>query len=218
MIADALIQKRFDELQAKVQDVRQTREESFHDKGRVHYTIPYSEVAGWATNVLSLLERTFGDSSVHFTEFRRMFVNFRDWESEFDNCVAVFSAAKEDYEGGYLFNVRSLVKAEVLVDAIDQARDLLKAGYKDPACILGRVSLEVTLKELCVRNGQTIANLDKMNSDLCKMGIYNMAKQKQITAWADIGNKAAHGDWAGYDQDDVVAFIDGVERFIADHL
>jgi len=34
-----------------------------------------------------------------------------------------------------------------------------------------------------------------MNADLIKVGAYNMAKHKQITASADVGNKAAHGEW-----------------------
>ena len=179
---------------------------------------PYAPVAGWATNVLSLFKRTFGKSDVHYQEFRRVFDAFVDWEDNFDNCVSVFQAAKEDYEGGYLFNITTLVKAEVLADAIEQAKELLRNGYKDPAAVLGRISLETGLKDLCNRNNIPISKLDQMNSNLCKAGIYNMAKQKQITAWADLGNKAAHGEWSEYDQGDVVDFIDGVEKFIADYL
>ena len=57
-----------------------------------------------------------------------------------------------------------------------------------------------------------------MNTELCKAGKYNMAKQKQITAWADLRNKAAHGEWSEYNQEDVSDFINGVERFVADVL
>ena len=58
--------------------------------------------------------------------------------------------------------------------------------------------------------------LDRMNADLSKAGAYNMAKQKQITAWAEIGNKAAHGGWSQYDEQDAVAMVQGVEVLIAD--
>jgi hypothetical protein len=57
-----------------------------------------------------------------------------------------------------------------------------------------------------------------MNVELCKAGIYNMAKQKQITAWAELRNKAAHGEWSEYDSNDVKDFYEGVHRFIADYL
>jgi hypothetical protein len=43
-----------------------------------------------------------------------------------------------------------------------------------------------------------------------------MAKQKQITAWAEIGNKAAHGEWTQYTDQDAAALVAGVEKLIAD--
>ena len=45
-----------------------------------------------------------------------------------------------------------------------QAKQLLHAGYKDPACILARVSLEAALKDLCDRHRVTHAKLEKMNA------------------------------------------------------
>ncbi|TFH34277.1 MAG: DUF4145 domain-containing protein [Anaerolineales bacterium] len=219
MQLNQLISQRFNELEEKIEGVRQSRQFELNmSVGHNAPIIPYAMVAGWATNVQSLLHRTFGDGSIHLQEFRSVFAAFKRWETEFDSCVAVFMAAKEDYEGGYLFNVITLVKAEVLADAIEQARELLKNGYKDPAAVLGRVSLEVSLKDLCTRNGIPIAKLDKMNADICKQGVYNMAKQKQITAWADLGNKAAHGDWSEYSDKDIVDMINGIERFIGDYL
>lgn len=219
MKLDQRISQRFDELEAKIDDVRNTKVFDFQsEEGKKYFSIPYASVAGWATNVLSLFQRTFGETDIHYREFRRVFDTFTQWESEFDNCVSVFRAAKEDYQGGYLFNIVTLTKAEVLSDAIEQAKELLDKGYKDPAAVLGRISLEVSLKDLCGRHGITISKLDQMNADLSKAGVYNMAKQKQITAWADLGNKAAHGEWSHYNQDDIVDFISGVERFIADYL
>jgi HEPN domain-containing protein len=131
---------------------------------------------------------------------------------------AVFTAAKEDYEGGYIFSLRGLVKAEVLSDALEQAEELLNSGYKDPACVLIGVSLEIAVKELTTRYSLAVAKLDRMNVDLCKAGAYNVAKQKQVTAWADLRNRSAHGEWATYTEADVREMLNGVQRFIADHL
>jgi hypothetical protein len=64
-------------------------------------------------------------------------------------------------------------------DALSQAGELLDAGYKDPACVLIGVSLEIAVKELVERATLAPGNLDAMNTSLCKAGIYNMAKQKQ---------------------------------------
>jgi hypothetical protein len=165
-----------------------------------------------------VLQRMFGEDSIHFKHFREHFAACGEWESGFRQCLAVFHAAKEDFEGGYLFNMRSLIQAEVFDDALDQATELLKAGYKDPACVVAGVTLETTLKELCTRNAIPHAKMDKMNSDLCKAGIYNMGMQKQITAWADRRNKAAHGEWTAYSDRDIEDMISGVNRLIAEKL
>ncbi|MEI2651840.1 MAG: hypothetical protein V9G12_06755 [Microthrixaceae bacterium] len=117
-----------------------------------------------------------------------------------------------------MFTARGLIQAEVFSDALEQASELLRSGYKDPACVVAGVALETTLKELCSRNDISVAKLDKMNADLCKSGIYNMGMQKQITAWAERRNKAAHGEWSEYKEADVEDMINGVNRLIAEYL
>lgn len=215
----SLIQHRLTELAAKASDIRGARYSGKPMRsGRSIEYVPHPMTAGWGTSVLSLFRQAFGDSSVHTQNFQSSFTNFSGYLSSFETMHAIFLAAKEDYEGGYIFNLRGLVKAEVLSDALEQADELLKSGYKDPACVLIGVSLEIAVKHLAVANNVPHAKLDKMNADLGKTGAYNMAKQKQITAWADIRNKAAHGDWSAYSEQDVRDMHAGVQRFIADFL
>ena len=58
--------------------------------------------------------------------------------------------------------------------------------------------------------------LDTMNADLAKAGVYNLLKQKQITALADLRNKAAHG-LGGFTSKDVESMIQDVRRFMEDY-
>jgi len=175
----------------------------------------------WATSVLNILENVFPDNSPHLRSFNQQYeyhllgtANF-----SFSKCKGIFFAAKDDYEHEYLMNLRSLLKAEFLTeDIITQAKELLDNGYKDPACVLVGVALETTLKDLCTKKGIINKKLDQMNAELRKNGVYNLAKQKQITAWADLRNKAAHGEWSEYTKDDVEDFLIGVQRFIGDFL
>jgi hypothetical protein len=184
MHRDSLIQKRLGELAAKGADIAAAkRTEPGHPRGK---TIEYASIPdtrGWGTSVLSLLRQAFGDSSVHTQQFQSAFASFGGSLSSFQTMFAIFVAAKEDYEGGYIFSLRGLVKAEVLSDALEQAEELLKSGYKDPACVLIGVSLEIALKELTTRYSLVVAKLDRMNVELCKAGVYNVAKQKQVTAY-----------------------------------
>lgn len=219
MTFDTLVIKRLNELAAKGEEILETKEYDFtSDEGKQYFRVYSPEVKGWGTSVLNLLQRAFGESSVHYQRFDKHFSEYDAWESSFKELQAILSAASEDYEGGYLFNLRSLVKAEVLTDATEQADEMLKAGYKDLACVVTGIALEVAIKEIAERSGVARGKLDKMNADLSKAGVYNVAKQKQITAWADLRNKAAHGDWSAYSEADVRDMLAGVERFLADFL
>ena len=53
-----------------------------------------------------------------------------------------------------------------------------------------------------------------MNADLCKAGAYTKLDQKNVTAWLDLRNKAAHGSYDSYTKDQVVLMIAGIRDFI----
>jgi hypothetical protein len=220
MQRESLVQKRLNELGEKGQGIAAHRKSVVLNSrtGRATELVNIADAKGWGTSVLSLLRQAFGESSVHAQQFATSFANLTEYYSSFAMLYSIFAAAKEDFEGGYIFSLRGLVKAEVLTDALEQAQELLTSGYKDPACVLVGVSLEIAVKELASRHSVPAARLDKMNTDLCKAGAYNIAKQKQITAWADLRNKAAHGDWTGYSKNDVTAMHAGVQQFVADFL
>lgn len=220
MHRDSLIQKRLDELEDKGKGIAAAKfsRVAIARTGRAMEYVSFAATKGWGTSVLSLLRQAFGMESAHTQQFDAAFTSFDGYLSSFRLLYAIFSSAKEDYEGGYIFSLRGLVKAEVLSDALEQAGELLTSGYKDPACVLIGVSLEIAVKELASRHSLPVAKLDKMNADLCKAGAYNVAKQKQITAWADLRNKAAHGDWTAYSAEDIRDMRSGVLRFLGDHL
>jgi hypothetical protein len=212
---DQIIVKRFEELAQKAEAVAGTRRPA--TLGNL-FVVDEGKYYEWAVSALGLIERVFGPDSAVFDNFRRLHGAFKGYDSEFYKIRGVFQAAKEDYEGGYLVKMRGLVYAEALDSDLDQASELLAAGYKDPACVVAGVVLETALKELCKKNGVPIAKLDKMNADIAKLGIYNVGMQKQITAWADRRNNAAHGNWKAYGTADVEDMIKGVTRFIAEYL
>lgn len=216
MHLDPIVKRRFSELQVKGDAVLASQIVDFVADGKQYFKVPSGSYKEWATNVLNLLQRTFGENSVHYKNFATHYDGFAGWISDFNDSYGIFRAAREDYEQGYLFNIRTLAKAEVLADALTQAKELLASGYKDPACILARVALESALKDLAARFNVTEGKLDRMNADLTKAGAYNMAKQKQITAWAEIGNKAAHGDWTTYTAQDAASMVAGTESLVAD--
>ena len=217
MRIDPLVQKRFSELLSKADSIKAARQ-STDFRGKTIYRVSMADVAGWTASTESILLGVLGENSPHLQALRAARDGFHGYESEFDRLRSVLSATQEDYLGGYLFSFRALIKAEVLDDALVQAEALLQSNFKDPACILIGVALEVTIKELARQAGLVEAKLERLNADLCKTGKYNLSKQKQISAWADLRNKAAHGDWNEYTNADVSEMFSGVQRFIADYL
>ena len=221
MVYDKLINKGFKELSEETEQIKNLRTIKHGVQkldGSPIFIIPYADFKGWGTRIANFVERVFGKDSIHHQEFIKIFTKNRGDIDAFEACRAIFYSAKKDYESGYLFNIRGLAKAEVLDDILEQAKELLDSGYKDAACVLIGISLETTLKELSKREGTPLGNINKMNSALQKADVYNMAKQKQITAWADLRNKAAHGEWSEYHKKDVEYYYQGVQAFVADYL
>ena len=199
MKLDALVLKRLDELELKANMVNATMREDDWGFSRIDNKLFFE----WAISVMNLLSNIFGDSSVHYQNFKQKYEEADGSYTSFEICNGIFRSAKEDYAGGYVFNLRSLVSVEVLDSVIEQAEQLLVAGYKDPAAVVIGIVLETALKELCNKNSIQIGKLDRMNSELSKNGLYNVGVQKRITAWADIRNNAAHGNWDKYKVEDV---------------
>src|SRR5947207_4124420 len=105
MALDPVVTRRFRELAEKADAVIKKKEFAFTatDSRKQYFRIPSAPFKEWGTNVLNLLQRTFGEQSVQYRQFVTNYNNFREWESEFEDCRSIFVAAREDYDGGYLF-------------------------------------------------------------------------------------------------------------------
>jgi hypothetical protein len=215
-----VLQKRFDELHSQVLQVEATRQSSRNAHSELVDKVDTDLLLNWCVKTRSLIANACGKESEHFLSFVEA-EKPRPYEGSFrrlKKMEAVFLAAKEDFEGGYLSSIRNLVQAEVFDNELDQARELLAAGYKIPAAVIAGVVLETGLRTLCGQQAIPVGKLDKMNADLAKAGRYNSLVQKRITALAGVRNSAAHGNAADFAKEDVVSMLDEVERFVADFL
>jgi hypothetical protein len=137
--------------------------------------------------------------------------------------LGVILALRADYEAGYLLSFQELVHAEVFADFLEMASYLNSEGYKDPAAVLVGGVLEDHLRQLCRKNNVPIdqngkaRKADALNSDLAKNGVYPVLDQKNVTAWLDLRNKAAHGKYIEYTKDQVALMIQAVQHFLTRH-
>lgn len=227
------IQERFDELDRaalKLNDSKGTRIE-VRENRRPHEitveTIDEQLFVQWKTSVASLLARLFGDDTPTCAAFLSATKShtYGKRHDHFDRLVAVFRSAKEEYQGGYLFDVRNLVHAEVFSDELEQAEHFLNQGYKTPAAVTAGVVLETTLHKLCEQNGVDVLTdkgkektADTLIADLAKQNVFNKMRADQLRAWMKTRNSAAHGQPDEFTDKDVELMIQGVRDFVANQL
>jgi hypothetical protein len=217
MKTDALA-KRFGELLEQLQAVEATKQYKSDSSWSGDY-VDDNAYTAWKLKARNLLAKACGETSEHFRTF--VDVQKGSWETNYKTMLrlkAVFEAAREDYEGGYCNTVRNLVQAEVFGQELEQACELLSAGYLTAAAVIAGVVLETTLRELCTTLNIPTGALNRMNEDLAKAGRYNSLVQKRITALAGIRNSAAHGHPEDFSENDVRGMLDQVESFVADQL
>ena len=55
---------------------------------------------------------------------------------------------------------------------------------------------------------------DLLNSDLAKSNVYSKLDLKNVTAWLDLRNNAAHGKYDEYTREQVAVMISGIRDFL----
>ena len=104
------------------------------------------------------------------------------------------------------------------------ADHLLSEGYKVAAAVIVGSAIEAHLRNLCGKNqvptlistkkGDRPKKADQMNNELASDNAYGKLDQKNVTAWLDLRNKAAHGKYDQYNKEQVHLMLMGVRGFI----
>lgn len=177
----------------------------------------------WFSQTATCLTDIFGEDHSYTKNFKS--TCSRPNMPNVDGGIGILTAAKEDIDNGHLNGLFGIISSEIFSDFLEMADHLLQEKYKDPAAIVIGISLEVHLKGLCKKNGIDTFIIDHngntkhkkasiLNSDLCKAGIYNKLEEKLVTAWLDLRNKAAHGQFVEYTIDQVNNMYLSVTDFI----
>jgi len=183
------------------------------------------EIIRIVTLSVSVIERITGKRSSYMEEIKRSLaerpptntVNARI-------AIGVVRALKDDLSAGYIKTLEDLIYGEVFSDLLETASYLLEEGYKDPAAVIAGGALEEHLRKLCksadieleitTTSGIRNKKADQMNSDLARSSVYSRLDQKNVTAWLDLRNKAAHALYTEYTKEQVNLMITGVRDFI----
>jgi len=192
---------------------------SYQDIDRLENEI---EAQSLLSRAIAAIHRISGNSSSYSAEVDRVRKEYHHTRHTY-LIIGVVKALREDVNAGYLRSLAEIVHAEVFADFIDMASHLLSNGYKDAAAVIIGSTLEVHLKKLAVKNGVDTdvdgkpIKAERINQEMVRANVYTVLDQKSVTAWLDLRNKAAHGDYNEYSLVQVKLLIASVQDFIARH-
>ncbi len=151
----------------------------------------------WAASCLSLLRRVCGLDSDHYQQFNsfnpRIVFAFSAKQA-----LGILKSAKYDYEAGRLFNIQTLIEANVFSDFLEQADYLLQSNYHGPAAVIAGAVIEDGLRKLCDKHSVQLPSnptLAPRNDALAKVGAYSKLVHDKLMPVIRVRNHAAHGEW-----------------------
>jgi hypothetical protein len=170
----------------------------------------------WATSAQNLILAVYGDNSPHYQNFINAVEKCVGYDYDVLALRGIFLSAKDDFDGGYVFNVDMRVSGEVLGDFIVLARQSLAEGYKDVAAVLACAALEDALKRYA--HAQNIATDNKSMTEVVNAlkgsGKVSGAQKTLLDAMPKIRNFALHAEWSKFSEPDVNSVIGFVEQFL----
>jgi len=190
------------------------------------YRVDTTRFFKWKTNCLSVLDAIIPHNHLH----RRTLQTFQKHVTGYKNiqwAIGVLNGIGEDFDRNLLITSVAEIEYEVSCDYLDTAKALLNAqGVPDSnittAAVLTGIALERRLRRLWAEHNASAEATDKnkrlgaLIDELKKADVINETKAKQLRAWADIRNHAAHGDQEQFTVRDLKHMIDGAKDFLAE--
>jgi hypothetical protein len=194
---------------------------------RVVETVDWPEFVQWRTNCTTLLDQLVPTSSAHRVTADG-FKTIRNNRYSLQFGIQFLKAVSEDFDQGFFDDIGTQIEAEIAADYLGQAKTLVESELREqissaPAAVLSGAVLERCLRSMCeqlsppepttLNNGKPLT-LNPLIDALRKRGAFNELRAKQLRAWADIRNSAAHGRFEEFTTDEVKAMVRGIELFL----
>lgn len=216
---------RLDQLEVLAQEVLDTAREdpSKSEESYESYEVNSGKAAAFMLASQSFIEKIYRKNHIFYTSFDEY---YDENVSYIQMGLDILNTIRQEVEGGWLFALKDLIAAELFIDFLEMAEHLLEQGYKDPAAVIVGSTLENHLRQLYSANsidtnrknnrGRLVPKkADQLNSELAKKGVYNRLDLKNVTAWLELRNNAAHGKYNKYSQEQVSLMLSGVMNFMS---
>lgn len=182
-------------------------------------TVDSLKFSMWKMQSLNLIEAITGENSQHFRNFNK--IN-KPTKSKVDEGLGILLALREDMGSGYIEKLKYEILSVQYSNLLETAEKFLNDNQKDPAGVLAGVALEETLRQIADKYvikhtaKATLLTLNQCIADSKK--VYDDTTRKEIIAWNDVRDKAAHAKWKEFSKIQVKQLIEGTTKLIADYL
>ncbi len=162
-----------------------------------------------------------GNHSVFGQQLIAILNDHRSMLDKITHSMGVIQALHNDLSLGYLSSHSEIIRGDLFSDYLDMAEHLLEEGYKDAAAVMAGGTLETHLKKISEKNEIEIFNqnqqpkiVSKLVDELKRREVFNKSIYKQVIAWLDIRNNAAHAKYDQYSTEQIDLLIQGLRNFI----
>jgi hypothetical protein len=138
----------------------------------------------WQYQSIGFLVNALGRDHVYTRGFAHKAITKLD--TSIQSGLGILRAVREDIEGGYLSDLRTLISAEVFTDFLDMAEHLHKSGYVHPAASLAGAVLEDGMRKIAAANNINLKareDLSSLNQKLANATVYNRLMQQKLQPW-----------------------------------
>lgn len=117
----------------------------------------FSEFVTWRLSSKNLLRQVYGQSFEHYELFSNRFSKYSEEyrgqcsKEHLQYAIGILRSAKEEFDLGFNHKIEHIISIEFFDSVLEQAKELVKKGHKDPAAVLGRIIIENSLKDICKR-------------------------------------------------------------------
>lgn len=187
--------------------------------------LPTQNLESLISRAIAAIHRISGNNSSYSKNVERVVTRDPEYWIHMPSIMGIAKALLSDLKSGCIQSLVDIAHADVFSDFLEMAHHLLGSKYKDAAAVIAGSTLESHLRKLCDKagiptettktNGDMIPKkADLMNTELTSSGCYNKLDQKNVIAWLDLRNKAAHGQYDEYTAEQVALLITGIRDFI----
>ncbi|HVG11169.1 MAG TPA: hypothetical protein VNM67_25930 [Thermoanaerobaculia bacterium] len=162
----------------------------------------------WRKNVVEVL--TYAKLDSHLAEIKEILKSAANDANKVQRTTSLLESAVDLLEHGFIGDLKILLRAEMLATTIEQAKVLFEAEHLIPAAVLARIVIEGWLKGEAEKAGVGVpenAKAANINESLKKASIFSVPKWRQVQAYLDIGNAAAHGKAESFTREDIARLL-----------